>query len=535
MSFRGLEHRIPAAEWGLVGSRNTGRQPTGALLRALNLAFDRGVIEREGGSIKLSQAPLPGNPKILAGLDWWPTTSLQRTLIVTSDGKIYRDEGQAGVFAVMMGALNTGMLPVWCEGGSELLGRDRKAFLTTGLDEVQVVEGDAIVTRPINPDTKPIGWEGVVQPRSLFHHNLRLWGILGDQLYGSTTTDHEDFRGIGSIQRAVAPGLGRFLQGAISFKEQCFLWKWPRGLLVLDDSSSDEVEWQTKELTSGIGLAGPNAVAVVDDDVLFVSEIGHLHLLKNIRDGDVQASDLTIANELQDWTRETLAITSDRLARCQIIYYPDRKEAHVALSGMGAAANTRRLVVDFNAVPGQDHDHGPRIRVSDKDVCDSLWVARDSAGIQRPLAGDASGVVWRLDQPAKSIDGTGSYSSEFQTTYDDFSVVSRGFKTRRKNLSFLEVHMQPTGNFDLAIDAYLDGKYAQTLTFNMGGQGTVLGSFLLGTDALGQEFLQLRRRRLRGSCRYISLVGRLSGVNQDFQVQDMVIGFTPGPHTPTRT
>lgn len=265
MAFSGHVARLPLAQYGLVGSTHIGQEAAGALIDAQGLDLSEFLIGREGGSAKYNATPITGAPKIKALLDWWPTASLQRLLAVGTDGGVYRDTG-AGTFPVTMKTgLNASMVPVWAQGGVESFGLAKKAFLTTGLNVVQVVDGDAVVTRDIAA-TKPADWAGTTQPRFLAPHGGRMWGGLQARIYGSSLTNHEDHAAAnGAVQLPVGPGLGDFVQGGISFKELFYVWKAPLGAYVMDDSSLDVRNWAIRLLNESIGLAGPNALCYIDD------------------------------------------------------------------------------------------------------------------------------------------------------------------------------------------------------------------------------------------------------------------------------
>jgi hypothetical protein len=512
------------AAYGLVGTKNLHAVPPFAYQRAMNVVVDAGLMAREGGSALYTPSPISGAPKVQALLDWWPDAATQRLLAATNDGKLLRDTGDGSFATTLKGGLSTSGLPVWCEGGAESFGNARKAFHTNGVNVVQVLAADGVTTADLA--TPPADWSGANQPRSLFLHRNRLWGILAHRVYGSLTTNHEDFTTAGVLQFAVFPGVAQFLQGGISFKEFLFLWKWPRGIAFLDDTDTNSTNWFMKLLTDAVGLAGPKALCAVDDDVLFLSEIAHLHLVSHVRQNDIQASDLTAANELSEWVRENLNLNATALASATAIYYPDRKQAMVAVPGAGATTNTLKLIVDFNG-------KAPKITVSNKDVCDGLTLRRDSNGIQRPISGDAVGQVWKLDQVAPTKNGV-AYTSDFQTVETDFAWADPGLASVRKNLAWLELVMRPTGiaGEALFVDIYLDGTFTQTLTYTLTG-GVLLGQFLLGTDVLGGETTLRIRKRMRGSCYRWSAKVRHASLTQDPRVSELVVGFGAGglrPH-----
>jgi hypothetical protein len=557
MSYRGVEAPIELAKFGLVGSRNLAAIPPSALLEANNVALDSGAITRVGGSTKYNSLAITNIsylqleeslfryrleddsgyyllehsgsgsavPRKIRGLfDWWPTSVLQRLIVFTDGGEVLRDAGGVGSFTTMKLGLNILGNPVFAVGGNEDQANNKKLFLTTGLDTVQVVDGDATMTRDINTGVAgaPDDWTGTTQPKSLFNHNGRMWGVSGHNLYGSTVTDHEDFKSAGSVIIPVETGVSSFLQGGMSFKGRLFLFKWPLGIYWLDDSSTTQANWFMKRLTKSAGMAGPNAITLVDDDVLFMSEIGHIHMLSGVNEfGDVKNSDLMALNELTPWVRENLNTSQAALERVQAIYYPDRKEAMFSCRSTVSTINDLKIVVDLN------RKDTPRIRIEDKDVVEALAVREDTNRVLRPISGDDDGFIWLQDQATKDVGGVG-YISEFQVPHTDFAWFNEKLATVRKNFSFLEVVMQPTGNFTLFIDVLQDGDYKETLLFSTGGSGAALGSFILGTDELAGDSIVNTRKRLRGSARRLSLIGRQSNPDEDFSISQMFVGFTPG-------
>lgn len=561
MAFRGVEANVELAKYGLVGTRNLAAVPVTALLQARNISLDTGAITRAGGSraynlggadsfLELEESTdlylqedgvsfillESGGAALPAGItglwDWFPTTDAQRMIAGLNNGELWRDSTGVGSFTLAKTGLDPDAIYVFAEGGAEEIGNDRKLFITTGFDTVQVIEGDALTTRNIGADA-PTDWAGSNQPRSVFFHNGRMWGVLEHLLYGSTVTDHEDFTSEGSVIIPVQTGEGAFLQGGISFKGRLFVFKWPTGIYWLDDSSSSQANWQMKRLTRSTGLASPNAMCQVDDDVLFVSEIGHIHMLSGIQDfGDVQNSDLSALNELTSYIRDNIDISKDALERVWGIYYPEKKQARFAMRSLGASQNDTVFIVDIN------RKDTPRIHIDDKDEPNALAIRQDENRVSRPMSGDSDGVVWLLDQDQTSIftgdpaDDTdvfiSTYTSEFQIPHTDFAWFHEKLGAVRKNYSYLEAIMQPTGNFTLSFDVLYDGVIKDVITMNTGEAGSALGSFVIGQDQLGGDTLLNTRKRLRGSSRRLSLIGRQDEAGGKFTLSQLTIGLTPG-------
>lgn len=559
MAFRGVEANIELAKYGLVGTRNLAAVPVTALLQARNISLDTGAITRAGGSraynlpgvdafleleestdlllqedgssfilLETGGAALPAG---IVGLwDWFPTTDAQRLIAGLNNGELWIDTVGAGTFTLAKTGLNADSIYVFAEGGAEIIGNNRKLFIATGFDTVQVIDGDTSTTRAIGADA-PTDWSGASQPRSVFFHNGRMWGVLEHLLYGSTVTDHEDFTNTGSVIIPVQTGEGAYIQGGISFKGRLFVFKWPTGIYWLDDSSSSQSNWQMKRLTRSTGLASPNAMCQVDDDVLFLSEIGHIHMLSGIQDfGDVQNSDISALNELTSYIRDNVDTSKDALERSWAIYYPEKKQARFGMRSLGSNVQDIVFVVDMN------HKDTPRIHIDDKDEVGALAIRQDKNRVERPISGDSSGIIWLLDQNHTSIfSGEAeehvhirTYSSEFQIPHTDFAWFHEKLGAVRKNYAYLEAIMQPTGNFTLTFDVYYDGVLKDVITMNTGESGAALGSFVIGQDSLGGDNLLNTRKRLRGSSRRLSLVGRQSGTDEKFTLSQLTVGLTPG-------
>ncbi len=183
--------------------------------------------------------------------------------------------------------------------------------------------------------------------------------------------------------------------------------------------------------------------------------------------------------------------------------------------------NNARLVVDFNR-PGAS-----RFRWSPRDVCESLWLRRDTDTIARPVIGDSSGFVWKLDKETFRK-GTEGYTAEFQTPHLDFRWIDPKLATLRKNGAFLEIVCDPTGEWVLSADVYWDNVLTQTILFNVVPLGAVIGSFVLGTDALGAPASVALRKRLEGSGKRLSLHFYNENIDEDFNISDAFVSFTLG-------
>lgn len=521
MAYIGQVVEIPM-QGGLTGTKNQASIEPSQLIQALNVSFDTGAMAKEGGASKYNANPITGTPVVLGGCDWWPSDAVQRMVVVLADGTIKKDSG-AGTFAVTLasGLTVTAIVPTFTEGGKEVAANDRKLFIFTGKNPVQVLAADGATTAAIA--TPPADWSAANQPVTGAIHEARLWaaGNLNDphRVYYSTTTSHEDFTGAGSGTISVFPGEGEKIVGIMSFKGLLLVWKYPKGVYYIDTTDPDVANWKTKVITRGTGGVSPLGQVIIDNDVLYLDAQGNFQLLSATQEfGNMAVNNLSQKYQINTFLRENTSLT--RFPFTRAVYYGHKREAHFLFTVLGGSVNNRRMVVDFNA-------EVPRFRFSDRDVNECIWMRQDTDSIQHPVIGDNLGSIWLLDQAHHNKDGLG-YSGLFQTAQLDFSHVDLKLGIKRKNGQFLELVAEPIGNWNLAVEIQWDGITTQTVQFNMGSSGAAIGSFVLGIDALGNDTLINRKRRITGGGRRFSLVARNAGADEDFSISRFFLHFALG-------
>lgn len=520
MASRDMVAELPIGIDGLSGSRNMSQVPLTCLVRATNVTYESGTLQKEGGTSKYNSTAITGGPQILGGHDWLYDGSTQRMVVVCSDGAIYKDSG-AGTFPVTLasGLTVADVVPVFAEGGKEAAANNRKLFIFTGLNAVQVLSADGATSAALA--TPPTDWTANTQPKFGLVHENRMWGGGNSndphRLYYSVLTNHEDFTGSGSGTIAVFPGEGEALVGGVSYKGALIAFKKPVGIYFVDTSSATVGNWRVARVAGKVGVAGPRCYAQLEDDVIFLDQNADIRLLSATQEfGDVGTSSLADINNINQFIRDNMNLSTT--ATWQFVYYARKREVHIACCASGSTTRNARLVLDFN-MQGK-----VRYRFSNRDTNVSIWTRKVSNQDELTI-GDNAGFVWRLDQESRSNNGTG-YSGEFQTPQYDFSHLDPRLGTKRKNGRFLELVTEPAGNWNLSVDVYWDGQYSQTVTFNMGVSGAALGSFTLGTDRLAGSQVLNRKRRISGSGRRLSLVGRNSSDGQNFSVARFYIHFS---------
>ena len=509
---------IPIGE-GLYGNANQANIPPGGLIIADGISLAEGGFRKEGGSTRYATALATGL-KIIGGTDWHPVDGSHRMIISANNGKVYRATGSAtGVFSEIATGLNTSISQtVFVEAGAEQIGENRKLFLFTGYHSPRYIDGDA--TSLATMTTPPSDWSDTASGAPVFgsNHFGRLFagGNANDphRLYYSTASDHLVTDGT----LAIYPGEGHKLVGAASFKGYLVCWKYPTGIYYVDSTDPSISNWRVERLTNSVGLANPLAFCVIENDIIFLDATGDFNLLSIVDANSKEASNITKIAHMAEWFNNNVNISS--LTNARMVYYPHRREVHCALAGTGSIVNNLRVIIDLN-------NEKPRYRTSYKDTCESLWISQDDAGHDQLSSGDDQGGVWILDQSARSKDGSG-FNAEFRTAYSDLSYTDPSLSVIEKNFHWLELLVNPTGNYTLSITIHIDGEATQTVDFNMGTIGAALGTFELDTDQLGGSYVLSKKKRLTGSGREISISGTNSGNNEDFDVSRILLHFTPG-------
>lgn len=527
MPFAGEIAQIIPGSLGLTGSRSSARIKPGHLIQATNVAYHGGTIQKEGGSIKYNASVISGAPAVLGGHDWFPDSATQRMVVLLSDGTYKKDAG-TGTFPTTLasGLSITDVVPVFVDGGQELAANNKKLFLFTGLNQCKVLSGDGVVANDIA--SPPVDW-ATRRPVCGCVHENRLWGASRHTVYYSLPTNHEDFLTAGAGNMLVYPGVGDDIASMMSFKGLLLVFKRPTGIYAIDTSDPTPTNWGVNKINENIGIASPRATCQIDDDVVFETRIGTLHLLSSVREfADLESSSISSAQDMDQFIRDN--VNKGNMRFSHMIYYQDKREVHATMSTLNAATSDRelRMILDMN---------DPsifRFRMSDKDVNRSLWLRRDLLGVQRPVVGDNSGFVWLLDDAGLTRDGLG-YTGLFQTAQNDFSDMDPKLGTVNKIGKFLEVVADPRGNWLLTVEVYWDDVLKQSIQFNLATSGTPLGTFTLGTHALAGTRISRKRRRMVGSGKYLSLLGKNSSAGEGFSVIKMYAYFKRGGESEQNT
>ena len=499
------------ALWGI---RNRNMIPIGGLVSFRNATLEDQTWRTGGGASKLGSAA--ASATIQAGVDYWPTLTLQRNVVSLSDGTIQKDDGNGASWAALVSGLTaSGQVPHFNIGGAERVGRSRKLFHADRVNPMQVLAADgASMAAIVAP---PVDWSGSNQPGfSVIHDGYNWAGGNANNphmIYRSLREDHEDFLS-SPYQIPIFPGEGERLVGGMSYKGGLVLWKHPEGVYFVPTSDPSESAWRAVKIGRA-GAAGPYCMTQAEDDVPWIAPDGTWHLIgATTATGSVRAEDIS-ARKLGAWGRDNMNLS--QLPSAHLVYYSHKQELMLACHAAGVTQKGRRLHLDFADRRGV----GERWIWWDRDRNEALWLRKKNL-VQIPAMGDASGQVWELDRAARNAEGQ-PYTFEWLMADTDCSPIMPGWQGRKKNLRFLQVEHDSRGSATHTIEVYRDGQLRQTLVFAFtAGQATLPATLPI---TLGAETLQVtKRRELKGQATRLALRGYTTGTT-DVSLARILLGL----------
>lgn len=629
MGYVGTTAIIPLGSLGLQTDDPQSSTPPNAAIKTSNVVLYKGGVDKSPGSTRYSNVALTSS--VVGVYDYWPTASQQRLMAATSDGKIWKDNGDqtwntstpvnfpetqrisfdntptAGNWVITFAATNTGTLAynisaanlqiqirtlpglssalvtgdftpglpngflvkmvgtsgdqaalaisnsltwnggatsvvvtvtevnkgkvslgaitpdmVFVSGGAEASLRNKKLFIFSGTQQVQVLNGDDsngyAISRPSADWTSAYPTFGIIYQGRLCAfgnsnspHTLYISGLGDQENFDTSTGTTLADPGLYQVFSGEADGL----IGALVYKGLLFLFKRPFGVYICNWQDTSQPPIITR-FSDAFGIAGPHAATQVLDDLIAGNNSGSLSSLKATNAfGGLEAGDVLAITKTRNNIRENTDPSG--YAFQHAIYYPEKQMAYYsARSTSGVNHQDRMIVLDVKTST-------PRVLFETKDNPVSLGLRRDSNKVLRPMYGDPSGYVYLMDQNSRSVNGA-PYVGEFQTPYIDFSYLDQSLASKSKLFDFLEVTYATTGNWNFYVDVYTEGIYVETVTF-IQKQGAALDSFVLDRDRLGGVTTQQLRNPLHTTGKTISLRIYNGNANEYFSVERMSVGF----------
>ncbi|MHC4301252.1 MAG: hypothetical protein ACYS7Y_28620 [Planctomycetota bacterium] len=167
--------------------------------------------------------------------------------------------------------------------------------------------------------------------------NTVKWSKLGDPQDFNTT----GAAGTGSWEVGGAEGEG--INRAYNHRGRLFFFK-PNSIytLVPGGPREDTAQWSVPDLVKGVGLAAPDSVQVIRDEVIFLSDTGVLSLSATAKYGDWNQAEMSINIPLlREWQKQ-------QGEKVRSVVHPSKKQYLLSVpQESGATNNTVTWVLDY--------------------------------------------------------------------------------------------------------------------------------------------------------------------------------------------
>lgn len=521
MAYTGTKIKIALGEYGLLTDISPDKVPPHALIQANNVCFSKGNVEKAPGTIKWNATAVSAG--IIAAHYFQPILAQQRFIVATSDGNIYK--GRDRVFGSPINSTIFATLTpncVFAEGGAETASRPKKLFFfTAGATQPYVLTGDATAFTSIALPAADWSTSATYPKFGVVHRN-QLWAFAGQNSYASASGNHEDFQNVTTtLTNPVYPGEGGELRGAYVYKGRLICYKDGGFAYMLNDVDNSQVNWYWQKIASNFGLAAPNAIAEVLDDLIAGNTYGTITSYSASQKlGSIEAADIIQQLMFESYLRGNTSKVGVPFQH--MIYYPEKKQLFFTYRSAYYTYNDMLVMIDY----ARTDRLRPAFWKKGSPQCLALY--KDVNQIHRPMYGDKDGYLHLMDAEDRTEGGT-AYTGEFQTPHWDFSFADQSLSAVEKHFDFLAVHYVPESTGNLSCDYFIDGRYIETLTFPMVQYDKPkLGVFLLNTARLAQPNTETTICQLKGTGRTLSIRLYQSGSNQSFQVPAVTVYFRGG-------
>lgn len=478
MGYAGQTYTVPCNRGGFNHSPNYSAIPPESMIHpSRNINMHRGGRESRGGTSKVNASAGYGGVRIMGAYDYTNAAGTQQTVVVTADGKIWKDAtttiktgwgtGKRASFAVMNNLL----------------------YICNGYDRPQTWNGTDAATADLA--AIPTDWTGINWPKQLLVHGAgnseRMWAIMPagkKTLYASKDNNGvaiADFADANVLTFNLETGDYVGLTGMFEFGDRLFVLG-KRIAFVIQDTDTNTANWgYTKAQWEG-GVANHFLIVQTPNDIVCMMDEGEIYSISAVQSyGDYKQASIARPAYIDAWMREYLALT--QLDNAHAIYNPKLRCIDFFMAYSTDANTTNNMALRYFI------DRGPTEGWMPQDNQDAVSGYRASCsflfkvteGDYQVRTGDYSGFIWSLESSAKSDDGEAFYSG-FKTAYMDLGDA-------RLSKHFFKgwVIYVPQGIWSLSINIYIDGRYKGVQTIPLGGDGTPLDSFILDTSILSWE------------------------------------------------
>ena len=266
-----------------------------------------------------------------------------------------------------------------------------------------------------------------------------------DECYADAISDdpkrYSFIRSAGVI--TIYPGEGDGIIAAASFRSLAIVWKYPRGIYVLNTAAIDTIGWSVNKISEDLGCVSYRSLVAINNDIIFMDASGDIHRLSAVEEtGDVNASNLTFENDMTEWVKNNMDLR--RIDEVRMAYDSVNSEANIVYPHQDG--NNYRLIIDFS------NQRGPRFRENRMENCSEVYEYRETASVRRMLVGTVDGKVKRVFRQTNpgGVDAIDSRSI-IETPWFSFDFFDPQLNFIRKTIDTMDIEISYIGRLRMLI------------------------------------------------------------------------------------
>lgn len=496
MGYAGNTFQVDCNRGGFSANNNQDSiNPTAMIEGTRNIVLEKGGRRKRGGT-SILQTAASGTPTTLNSIQYTPFGGSSRIVSWTSTGKILHD----GTEATLPQTMTAG-------GYGDFEIADGELYFVNGTDSPMVftIAGSWVLLSSFF--TLPGDWSATKGFPSWVRvhgrgNSRRLWmgGVSNDReiVYGSDDGDFHNFSDDCVFLLPVDTGHVNGIVGSISFNSQFIMFS-KKNAFILNDEPVDSDQWGYDKAPWENGAAHQRVIVRIPNDIVVMTDEGDIYSVGAVQEAsDYIAASLARPAFMDDFIRANYDLTETD--KFHSVYDPVRRFIRFFVVRQGQSQIDTSLVYYIDREPVEAwmiHDN--QSADSGFDAASSSVVFLDASSESVVITGDYSGRLWKLETPGQN-DNMNGYEASF--TCPDMLLLGQ-FGVSNNRSGTLErddndqLHSRDTkgykrfiasfrglGNFNLTVDAWVDGVAISQQTLSMLGVGVPLGTFVLGTDSL---------------------------------------------------
>lgn len=471
MAYIGETDIVDCSKGGIIGAKSIDALPSYAMVSPTrNISLEQLGRRKRGGTSLFYPSAFSGSPVIKGLFGCTFNDGTQYLLAATDDGEIYKDD--TNTIATGLSIANFFSFAIG----------ENKVFIADGVSTGKIWTGSGSVRDILHPATDFTSTPPIQFMKHGREASQRMCALNRNAIYLSKSYsadgDMEDFE-TGSVAIYIDTGDGYGLVGMAEFGEEIIAFGRNKAYRIID-TGVDTSEWGYKPAQWTGGAYNFRLLVNTPNDLFCMTEDGEIYSIVSVNSyGDYKLASLTRDSWMGDWIKENVSLAYINLFHA--IYNPYNRTVHFFIVKNGFSACNMSLIYFIDRQPSDAwmiHDNSSYPSGFD---ASAAGVLKTSSLKNKVITGDYSGGIWELDKEQRS-DNNNPYYGGFKTT-----INSLGNPRVSKHINKASVTLLPKGDFTLNIKTWIDGEYIGMKMANMLGEGTILGTFILGTDYLGGD------------------------------------------------